>query len=250
MDIPADDRGFSLGVGLFETILVEHGEPAFWQEHMDRLARGCVRLGLPVPASSDCAEAAKMAISRDAAGEPRAALRLTWTGGSGARGLPGPVSPKPRLVASASPLGAPPEQISLATATIRRNAASVTSRFKTLSYLDNVVAREEANAAGAGEALMLNTEGFLASGAASNLFWFEGADLCTPALSCGVLDGIMRADVIRRACTVGIAVREVVAKPSVLFESDGVFLTSSLIGCVAVGLLDGKEVVRRKGVLF
>ena len=241
MNIPIDDRGFTLGVGLFETILAEQGRFAFWQAHLDRLARGCRRLGLPLPDPAACATAAAVALARDAPGAARASLRLTWTGGSGARGLAGPAHPAPRLIATAAPLAPPPLQLSLAIVVIRRNAAAVTSRFKTLSYLDNVVAREEAAALGADEALMLNTDGDLCCGAAANLFWFEGRDLCTPALECGVLDGIMRAEVIRRARVNGVAVREVAAKPDALARGDGAFVTSSLIGCVWVARVEGKD---------
>ena len=49
MMIPADDRGFTLGDGLFETILFVDGAPRLWGEHFDRLARGCAVLGLPKP---------------------------------------------------------------------------------------------------------------------------------------------------------------------------------------------------------
>ena len=241
MNVPIDDRGFSLGVGLFETILAENGCFAFWQAHLDRLARGCRRLGLPSPDPAICETAAAEALARDAPGSTRASVRLTWTGGSGARGLAGPAHPAPRLIATAAPLAPPPAQLSLIIVGIRRNAASVTSRFKTLSYLDNVLAREEAMAAGADDALLLNTDGDLCGGAAANLFWFEGEDLCTPALACGVLDGIMRADIIRRAHAENVVVREVFAKPAALDRCDGAFLTNSLIGSVWVAKVGSKD---------
>jgi len=236
MQIPADDRGFTLGVGLFETILVIDGVPQFWREHLDRLTRGCARLGLPAPEAEDCREAAAEALARV---HGRAALRLSWTGGSGARGLAAPISPQPRLTAAAAPAPAVPASLSLATVGVRRNPSSLTSRLKTLSYLDNVCARQEAVAAGADEALMLNTGGMLACAAAANLFWFRGDILCTPALDCGVLDGIMRAAVLAEARASGRPVEEIEAPPSVLATCDGAFLTSSLIGAVPVAAVDG-----------
>jgi branched-chain amino acid aminotransferase/4-amino-4-deoxychorismate lyase len=238
MDIPSDDRGLTLGVGLFETILVSEGEPAFWDDHMQRLARGCALLRLPAPDAKACAYAAHDVL-RPHAGLLRAALRLTWTGGSGARGLAGPRHPQPRLIASAAPAPDPPASITLATSTIRRNPSSPASRLKTLSYLDNVAAREAALAAGADEALLLSTDGFLSGGAAANLFWYRHGILFTPALDCGVLDGIMRTQILRAARAAGVTTLEVRARPEELQACEGAFLTNSLIGAVAVALLDG-----------
>eukprot|EP01030_Chromulinospumella_sphaerica_P018344 gene18344-18201_t len=106
--------------------------------------------------------------------------------------------------ASASPAPAGPAV--LVTVGVRRNEHSPASRLKTLSYLDNVLARREA---GGAEALMLNTAGEIACAAVANLFWVRDGRLFTPALDCGVLDGIMRGVVIDRARAKGIAVEEV-----------------------------------------
>jgi branched-chain amino acid aminotransferase/4-amino-4-deoxychorismate lyase len=234
--IPADDRGFTLGVGLFETLLVIDGVPRFWREHLDRLERGCAALGLPPPSEQDCALAADKALSSANLEQGRAALRLTWTGGSGARGLPGPANPQPRLVATAAPAPEPPTAISLAIVCVRRNPSSLTSRYKTLCYLDNVMARQEAVAAGADEALLLNTDGMLSGAAAANLFWFRDDVLYTPSLACGVLDGIMRAHLLRTASAKGLRVEEIEAEPKTLFNAESAFLTSSLIGCVFISM--------------
>lgn len=248
--IPPDDRGFTLGVGLFETILVVGGVPYFWREHLDRLERGCAALGLPVPPAEDCAVAADEALASANLKGGRAALRLTWTGGSGARGLAGPASPQPRLVATAAPAPEPPDAISLAFVSVRRNASSLTSRYKTLSYLDNVMARQEAVAAGADEALLLNTDGKLSGAAAANLFWLKDGMLCTPALSCGVLDGIMRARVLRAASAQKVPVEEIEADPQALLGADAAFLTSSLIGHVLVSAVAGStRFLRSSGIL-
>jgi len=194
---------------------------------------------LPAPDANACMVAAAEALARSNLMQGRAALRLTWTGGSGARGLAAPQSPQPRLIAAAAPAPAVPASLSLATVSVRRNASSLTSRLKTLSYLDNVQARQEAVAAGADEALMLNTEGHLACAAAANVFWFRGDVLCTPALECGVLDGIVRAKILAAARAAGQPTEEVHAPPAALARSDGAFLTSSLIGAVPIASLDG-----------
>jgi branched-subunit amino acid aminotransferase/4-amino-4-deoxychorismate lyase len=123
---------------------------------------------------------------------PRA-VRLTLTAGSGGRGLDRPDQIIPRLVATAAPSPRVETPATLIIAKTRRNEGSPASRLKTLSYVDGVLARAEARAVGADEAVMLNNRGEVACAAAANLFWIEGERVFTPALECGVLAGIARA---------------------------------------------------------
>jgi branched-chain amino acid aminotransferase/4-amino-4-deoxychorismate lyase len=132
--IPADDRGLTLGVGLFETILAVDGRLALWSAHLDRLERGCAVLALPSPDRALCSAAANAALEQADLKTGRAAIRLTWTGGSGDRGLAAPARPHPRLLATAAPAGEPPESIALHISTIRRNSSSPSSRLKSLTW--------------------------------------------------------------------------------------------------------------------
>lgn len=237
--IDPDDRGFTLGHGLFETVLFAGGGLVHWEAHLARLERGCAALALPPPDAQACRQAADTALA--AAGSPqRAAVRITWTGGPGGRGLDPPPRPGPRLVVRAYPAPASQAPVPLATPRVRRNDRSPASRLKTLSYLDNVLARAEARAAGAEEALMLNTAGEVACAAAANVFWIDGETVLTPALACGVLDGVMRAQVLAACERLGVARREVRAEPGSL-AGRPMFLTNSLIGVRAVSRLDGTD---------
>jgi branched-chain amino acid aminotransferase/4-amino-4-deoxychorismate lyase len=235
MTAPIEDRGLLLGDGLFETVLFKAGKAVLWERHMARLARGCAVLGLPAPNGDSLALEAAMAVETAGLSDGRAAVRVTWTAGSGGRGLDRPATVQPFAVVSAAPAPAPEAPTSLVTCTVRRNAGSPASRLKTLSYLDNVLARREAQAAGADEALLLNTDGHLACAAAANLFWIAGDCLHTPALACGVLDGIMRGRVLAT-----VPVREVAARPEALEPAQAAFLTNSLIGLRPVASLDGR----------
>jgi len=243
--IPEDDRGLLLGDGLFETVLWDGG-PADFDAHADRLASGCGLLGLPAPERPALLKAAMAAVERS--GLPRAAVRLNWTAGSGGRGLDRPSTVQPRLFAGAFPAPERGGASRLATAATRRNETSALSRVKSLSYLDNVLARREAAAAGADEALMLNTRGEIACAGAANLFWFEGDRLVTPALACGVLAGTMRARVLARAAEVGIEAEEVAAPREALDRARGLFLTNSLIGVRVVETLDGRAIAPHPAV--
>lgn len=237
-DIPLDDRGFTLGHGLFETILWADGALASWDAHVERMARGCRTIGLPEPDRTALAAAAEAALT--AAGRPaRAAVRLSWSAGSGARGLDPPAEFQPRLTATATALGPPPGPAVLATARTRRNDRSPAARVKSLSYLDNVLARAEARAAGADEALMLNTAGEVACCAAANVFWVRHDEVFTPSLECGVLDGVVRREVIAACYALGLPIQEVFANSGRLAGAP-MFLTNSLVGVRPVASLDGQ----------
>ncbi|MBI1686014.1 aminotransferase class IV [Caulobacter hibisci] len=238
--VPLTDRGLLLGDGLFETLLTVDGAVRHLEAHLDRMAAGCEALGLP-PLDRDAArslvEAAPAAAGLTAG---RAAVRLTLTAGSGGRGLDRPEAPVLRLLAGcapAPPAGAPAEAI---IATVRRNEGSPASRLKTLAYLDNVLARSEARAAGADEALMLNNRGHLACASAGNLFWLDGEALATPAVSCGVLAGLARGRVIAAARAMGLAVTEVEVGPEAVAGAQAAFLTNSLTGVRPLLRLDGR----------
>ncbi|MDZ4370092.1 MAG: aminotransferase class IV, partial [Phenylobacterium sp.] len=114
------------------------------------------------------------------------------------------------------------------------------SRLKSLSYLDNVLARAEARTAGAEEALMLNTAGEVACAAAANVFWARHDEIFTPALDCGVLDGVLRRQVIAACHALGVPVQEVFANPGRIAGAP-MFVTNSLVGVRAVASLDGRD---------
>jgi branched-chain amino acid aminotransferase/4-amino-4-deoxychorismate lyase len=240
MQIPIDDRGLLLGDGLFETVLAERGELVAFEAHAARMVRGCAVLGLPAPAPKEAEATAMAALLAAGLANERAAVRLTWTAGSGGRGLDRPQPLQPRLLAAAAPAPQASEPLRLLTAQVRRNEHSPASRLKTLAYLDNVLARREAREAGADEALMLNTRGEAACAAAANLFWIKEDRLYTPALVCGVLDGVMRAAVLGTAAALGVETAEVRAGPKALAEAEAFFLTNSLMGVRRVGALDAR----------
>ncbi len=225
--IPQNDRGLLLGDGLFETLLAVEGELPRLAAHLDRMAAGCAVLDLPF----DRAEAERR-VRAATPGEGRHAVRLTLSAGSGGRGLDRPAVPLPRLFAKAAVSALVTTPATAMIATTRRNEGSPASRLKTLSYLDNVLARAEAKAAGADEAVMLNNRGEIACAGAANLFWVEGGRLFTPRLDCGVLAGITRARVMALE-----AVEAVAVGPEVLDRAEAVFLTNSLIGVRALSRL-------------
>ena len=238
--IGPDDRGLTLGDGLFETLLAVDGALQAEPAHLARLARGCTALGLPAPDLQEARRLMAAALADTGLTTGRAAVRLTFTAGPGGRGLDRPAPIAPRMLATASSAPRPAEPGRLAISRVRRNEGSPVSRLKTLAYMDNVLARREAALAGADEAVMLNNAGHLACAAAANLFWLRDGRLFTPALDCGVLDGVMRRAVIAEAARRGVEVVEARMGPEVLEQTEAVFVTNSLVGVRAVSHLDGR----------
>lgn len=237
MTIPTDDRGLLLGDGLFETLLWEGGRLHDLAAHAARMRDGCAVIGLPAPEVETLETAALEAVAE---GSGRLAVRLTWTAGSGGRGLDRPTPSRPRLIARAGPSPRPETPAVLATVEIPRNERTPASRIKSLSYLDQVLARRAARAMGADEAVQLNLSGAVAGCASANLFWISGDRLFTPALACGVLAGVMRGRVVAAAQALSVEVVEGAFALSELAAADAVFVTNSLIGVRPAARLDGR----------
>lgn len=238
------DRGFLLGDGLFETMLARNGKIPFFEEHLLRLMKGAELIGLALPHTPGELKQACLDLLRenDLLGHERASLRLTLTRGPGPRGLAFPPEPRPTVLIAAAPGGPPPERLSLATVTPRRNPWSPSARLKALAYLDNIVAREEAREKGADDALMLDTGGMLACTSIANIFVWNRDTLLTPADRGAILPGITRAVLLELAPDIGIEVREEDIPPEMLRHATGMFVTNSLMGLVPVTRIDGREV--------
>ncbi|BDG60458.1 aminotransferase class IV [Caldinitratiruptor microaerophilus] len=220
------DRGLLLGDGLFETARIYAGRVPLLERHLQRLREGAAVLGIPVPRGIE--EAALRTVAACAVRD--GVLRVTLTRGPGPRGLDLPPEPAPTLLVQVEPFaGRAPEPLRAALVSLRRDSRSPLTRLKTTSSLASVLARAEARAAGAGEALLLNTDGFVAEGAATNLFWVRDGVLRTPATAAGCLPGIARGLVLELARALGLPVAEGLFPPDDLAAADEAFLTSALL---------------------
>lgn len=236
------DRGLLLGDGLFETLRAYDGAVPWLDRHIARLRSGAETLRIPLPAV-DWASATAALLAANQLDRAAAALRITLTRGIGRRGLLPPADPAPRLLMTTvplPPLSTDPARAQLAA--IRRNEQSPLSRHKSLSYLDNVLARMEAEEAGHDEAVLLNSQGRVASASAANIFAVEGARIVTPPVFEGALPGITRQLVLERAGDLGLEAAERPLAVSDLYGADEVFLTNSLIELRPLGAVDGRPI--------
>jgi aminodeoxychorismate lyase len=240
--VPATDRGLLYGDGLFETIRVYGGHTPLWERHMARLRSSAHRINLNLP-WSDAALLAGCRAALAASELHSGALRLTVTRGTGPRGYAPPPDAKPTAIAQPSawspPLAAYRRGWRLQLAATVVWPGAVTWQVKSLSALEKTLARGEAAAAHADEALLRNADGCLAEGAASNLFWARGGELYTPALSCGVLPGIARGLVLELAGAGGIPCHEGCYSLTDLSGADEVFMTNALVQLMPVSEVIG-----------
>lgn len=189
--------------GVFETLRVSGGLVRFQAAHLAEFQRACAALDLPCDFSPATAAATL---------PPEAEGRWRWLATpSGVTHFFTREAPRPRA-----------RRFPLLPATARLGSANLDARFKTLSYLTHAQAAAENPA---GEVVLLNEHGQIASAARANLFWLARGQLFTPALECGCRRGVIRAWVLAQR-----AVEEVAADLTALDAADEIFLTNSLRG--------------------
>jgi aminodeoxychorismate lyase len=239
------DRGFLYGDGLFETMRVYAGQPFRWEQHWERLERGAafLKIGLAISGASLRAAAGEL-IARNQM--PECLLRVTLTRGAGARGYSAKGADKPSLVMTLHP--APPAEETprwrLVTSEVRLPAGEPLAQCKTCNKLPQILARAQAEEAGADEALLLNPDGWVVEASSGNLFWLEGGAIRTSPPASGILPGVTRA-VVRELCqALRLDWREGQTTPLGLLEAEGVFLSLSSYGLVEAIALDGKPLRR------
>jgi 4-amino-4-deoxychorismate lyase len=240
--LSALDRGLHYGDGLFETIACLGGRPRFLELHLERLARGCVRLGIEFPDREEL----RREILAQAAEAPRAIVKVLLTRGiAAARGYATAGTERPTRVTlryawEREASDAATAGVRVRTAALRLGEIPALAGLKHLNRLEQVLARREWNAGEIAEALMFSSSGRLISGVMSNVFLVAGGGLRTPLLDrCGVA-GIMRAVVLREAARAGIAAEEAPLEAADLAGARELFLTSALIGVRPVRELDGR----------
>jgi branched-chain amino acid aminotransferase len=211
------------GLGLFESILVRKGRALRLAWHLERLAAGARFLRMDSPPAED--SVASFARERlGMAGFDLAVLRLYALDG---------------FLALALAPGLPPPLLSSAAAiaiSVRRSSGSPLCRFKTLSYLENILLAREAEERGLAEVIALNEVGRLCDGGRTSLFIVRRGELLTPPVADGALPGIAR----RLILEAGIA-REAGLRVEDLGDMEGAFIANSLRSVVALDRWEGRE---------
>lgn len=248
-DVPADDRGFLLGDGLFETVRLYRGRPFRLDAHLDRLIRGASQIGIELPPGyrRRVLDAVQAWHDRDAA------LRITLTRGRGS-GLAPAHEVVGRIHIAVRSWKDDPELLASglrARILGRIDERSLVATLKALGYLERIQALRLARREGADEALLRNVSNRVVEGSASNLFAFDRGRLVAPGAADGALPGITREVVLEVARELGIEVDERGIETVELARSSDVFLSSSVRGLVPVVQLEGAPVGSgRPGAVF
>jgi branched-chain amino acid aminotransferase len=241
------DHGLLYGDGIFEGIRAYHGRVFKLQEHIDRLFYSAKAILLEIPMSparimSAVIEACRRNKIRDGY------IRLVVTRGVGTLGLNPKGCKRPSVIIIADkiqlyPPGVYRRGLDIITVPTTRNLHSALNpAIKSLNYLNNILAKIEANNGGCEEAVMLNAEGFVAECTGDNLFIVKNGALLTPPLSAGALYGITRRTVMELAEESGLKVSEPNLTRYDLFSADECFLTGTGAEIVPVVKIDGRVI--------
>jgi 4-amino-4-deoxychorismate lyase len=236
--IPADDRGFQYGDGLFETALLVGGRVRFLDDHCQRLFTGCARLGITPPDQQTLLrEIAQVTAEAD-----RAVLKIIVTRGAGGRGYrPGGAMSSNRVVALHPFTPMPNRALRLRWCDIRLGRNARLAGIKHLNRLEQVLAQSEWREGEVDEGLMLDTEGEVVCATSANVFVVRDNVLVTPDLRfCGV-QGVMRAQVLKAAAKLKLAVSEEPLWPHDLETASEVFITNAVRGIRSVASLDSLQ---------
>jgi len=240
------DRGFLYGDGIFETLRVYDGKVFRMAQHLERMFTNFARLKIPSPQTAEQISANVERLVRDN-GVKDGFIRIIATRGVSDFGL-GTKSARDPIVVIYAQNYPPPKAERYAKgwnviiSKERANAQSAMEVTKTISRVHHVLAKMEAEEAGADDAVMINTDGFLAEGTASNLFIVKGGTVRTAPVSTGLLPGITRATVREVCDLLDVPFEEKQLRPEDLFSAEEAFLSSTMVELMPVVAVDGKKI--------
>ncbi len=230
------DRGLLFGDGCFEVLRTWEGHAVELAAHLDRLHASAASLQLRMLPRTELTAAILRTLAAAGAGEHR--IRIVVTRGPGGLAADTASLGPGRAIVIVEPLGAQPTELSAAIVdwplAPRHGPA-----HKTLAYLDHVIARDLARAAGADEAIRLGADGRAVEGATSTLYAVLEGTVVTAPLTSGILPGIVRARVLAACAALAIPCRESTLVVAELRGADEIFASSSLRGVVPITKLDG-----------
>lgn len=241
------DHGLLYGDGVFEGIRAYNGKIFTLQEHLDRLYASASAISLTIPISkAEMGDAIKNTMAANNLTDSY--IRLVVTRGVGKLGLDPNKCARPQIIIITDTIELYSKALYekgldiVTVTTIRNHFSALDPKIKSLNYLNNILAKIESIRAGAGEALMLNKDGYVAECAGDNIFIVKDNALITPPASAGILIGITRNLVMKLAADMGIAVKEELMTRCDLYVADECFLTGTAAEIIPVVTIDGRVV--------
>ncbi|KAB2836079.1 MAG: branched-chain-amino-acid transaminase [Candidatus Brocadia sp.] len=241
------DHGLLYGDGVFEGIRAYNGKIFTLQQHLDRLYDSAKAIALTIPITKDeMAEAIKKTMAANNLTDSY--IRLVVTRGVGKLGLDPNKCATPQIIIITDTIELYSKALYekgldiVTVTTIRNHFSALDPKIKSLNYLNNILAKLESIEAGAGEALMLNKDGYVAECAGDNIFILKDNVLLTPPASAGILIGITRNVVMELAAKKGIQVKEYLMTRYDVYIADECFLTGTAAEIIPVVKIDGRVI--------
>jgi branched-chain amino acid aminotransferase len=241
------DHGLLYGDGIFEGIRFYNGRVFRLEEHLERLWDSARSICLEIPIGrGEMTEALLETIRQN--GLREGYIRLIVTRGVGNLGLNPAQCKRPSIIIIATTIALYSKEVCetgltvVTCATRRTSPAALNPAVKSLNYLNNVMARIEANLAGADEALMLNEAGNVAECTADNVFIIKRGNIFTPPIAAGALRGITRSVVFDIAAELGLKITETDITRHDVFVADECFLTGTAAEVIPVVKADGRMI--------
>jgi len=241
--------GFLNGWGIFSTLRVSEGVLFAFERHYARMQRDAERMHVPFPYSpSELRSALERLIERNGAADATVRVAVVRNRGGHFEGTG--IERDSDLIAFTADLVAWGEGVKLGYKHHARYGQSPFSGAKITSWAQNLTWYEEAHERGLDEYLLLNEHGQVSECTSANVFVIQGNSVCTPPLACsGCLPGVTRAILMEEIHIPDLTISERALTPADLFESDGVFITSTTRDLLPVTEIEGK-VLRRQGSAF
>jgi len=241
------DHGLLYGDGIFEGIRAYNGRVFKLTEHIDRLFYSAKAILLKIPLSHGhivraVVETCRRNKIRDGY------VRLLVTRGAGTLGLNPNRCKNPSIIVIADKIQLYPAELYergmeiITVPTTRNLHSALNPAIKSLNYLNNILAKIEANNAGCEEAIMLNAEGFVSECTGDNIVIVKAGQMLTPPLSAGALYGITRGVVLELAREEGLTVAEPNLTRYDLFNADECFLTGTGAELIPIVKIDGRVI--------
>lgn len=242
------DHGLLYGDGVFEGIRIYNGRIFKEAEHLARLFDSAKAIRLAIPMTSDQIGAAMREAMQGNGITADGYIRLVVTRGVGSLGISIAHTACPSVIIIADKIALyPPEAYErglhcVVSSIARNHPNTVSPRVKSLNYLNNIMAKADARDAGADEAIMLNTDGYVSECTGDNLFLVRHGELLTPPAGMGILEGITRGLVMELARKRGIQVYERMLIRHDLYVADECFATGTAAELVPITEIDGRVV--------
>jgi len=241
------DHGLLYGDGVFEGIRFYNGRVFRLEEHIDRLFDSARAIALTIGLEKSAVIEATLETIRQNKLQD-GYIRLVVTRGVGDLGLNPMLCPQSSMIIIASKITLySPEKyqngLEVVTCSTRRIPhGALSPMVKSLNYLNNVMAKIEAQNAGAGEGLMLNEQGFVSECTGDNIFIIKNGVISTPPIAAGALAGVTRAVVFDLAAEFGIPIREPMMTRYDIFTADECFLTGTAAEVIPAVKLDTRPI--------